>query len=387
MVPLSNIVALMHQGINTAADKVEYATYGLPIIQSRNFTSGTLDLDDVKYLSDADSKRYGEKYIPKVGDILFSNIGTVGKSIVLETDNQFTFAWNVFLIRPNHALVDTSYLKRYLDYLNDQNFYERWFTGGTVKFLNKKTIGDFKIPLPPLAEQKRIAAILDKADAIRRKRQQAIKLADDFLRSVFLEMFGDPVTNPKGWPTAKLGELSRIRRGASPRPIADFMGGDIPWIKIGDGSTGDQIYLYSTKEGVTQAGADKSLYLKSGSLIFANCGVSLGFARILKIDGCIHDGWLAIDNLDERLNKVFLLKWINHLTQHFRAIAPDGTQPNLNTAIMKSQEVILPPVDTQREFENCLNKHNLYLDKLKRMLDKNEKLFESLSQKAFSGKL
>ena len=72
-------------------------------------------------------------------------------------------------------------------------------TGSTFKQVSKINIAQWCIPLPPLAEQKRIAAILDKADSIRRKRQQAIKLADDFLRSVFLDMFGDPVTNPKGW--------------------------------------------------------------------------------------------------------------------------------------------------------------------------------------------
>jgi type I restriction enzyme S subunit len=65
--------------------------------------------------------------------------------------------------------------------------------------VSMKIFWEHEIPLPPLEEQKRIVTILDKADAIRQKRQQAIALADDFLRSVFLDMFGDPVTNPKGW--------------------------------------------------------------------------------------------------------------------------------------------------------------------------------------------
>lgn len=72
---------------------------------------------------------------------------------------------------------------------------------------------EFQIPLPPLPEQKRIAAILDKADAIRRKRQQAIQLADDFLRAVFLDMFGDPVTNPKGFRKGSITELADIITG------------------------------------------------------------------------------------------------------------------------------------------------------------------------------
>lgn len=88
------------------------------------------------------------------------------------------------------------------------------------------TFEGFEIPLPPLPEQKRIAAILDKADAIRRKRQQAIQLADDFLRAVFLDMFGDPVTNPKGWPLKRFGEIGTWASGGTPsRAVADFLRG------------------------------------------------------------------------------------------------------------------------------------------------------------------
>jgi type I restriction enzyme S subunit len=88
--------------------------------------------------------------------------------------------------------------------------------GTTFKEVNKAAMEDVRIPLPPLSEQRRVAALLDKADAIRRKRQQAIRLADDLLRSAFLDMFGDPITNPKGWPVARLGDaIESIEAGWS----------------------------------------------------------------------------------------------------------------------------------------------------------------------------
>ena len=99
-----------------------------------------------------------------------------------------------------------------------------------------------------------------------------------------------------------------------------------------------------------QEGVKKSRLVKAGSLIFANCGVSLGFARIITFDGCIHDGWLAMEGIDERLDKVFLLQALNQMTEHFRAIAPAGTQPNLNTAIMKAYKQVIPPIELQRDF-------------------------------------
>lgn len=90
-----------------------------------------------------------------------------------------------------------------------------------------------EIPLPPLEEQKRIAAILDKADAIRQKRQQAIELADEFLRSVFLDMFGDPVTNLKGWEVESLSSLIHVQGGYAFKS-ADFGTEGIPVVKIGN---------------------------------------------------------------------------------------------------------------------------------------------------------
>ena len=156
--------------------------------------------------------------------------------------------------------------------------------------------------------------------------------------------------NEKKWLRKPLGELCCISRGGSPRPIDKFLGGNVPWIKIGDATSGDDIYLTSTKEHIVSDGIRKSHLVKPGSLIFANCGVSLGFARILTFEGCIHDGWLAFEDIDESLDKVFLLLTLNFMTKYFRNIAPAGTQPNLNTSIMKQHMQIIPPIKMQKQY-------------------------------------
>ncbi|SFE66559.1 type I restriction enzyme, S subunit [Nitrosomonas sp. Nm166] len=97
-------------------------------------------------------------------------------------------------------------------YLTSDNFHRQFMNttagmGGSLVRARPAAVEKIKIPLPPLKEQKRIAAILDKADAIRRKRQQAIALTDQLLRSIFLDMFGDPVTNPKGWEIKPVEDL------------------------------------------------------------------------------------------------------------------------------------------------------------------------------------
>jgi type I restriction enzyme S subunit len=246
-------------------------------------------------------------------------------------------------------------------------------------------IAALKIPLPPLAEQRRIAAVLDKADAIRRKRRESLRLLDEFLRSAFLEMFGDPVRNDRGWEARRLGELATIRRGASPRPIERYLGGTIPWIKISDATASSDLYIHGTAEAVTEAGAARSVRLEPGAIVVANSGVSLGFARILRIAGCIHDGWLSIEMRGDHLNKVFFVSFINAITTCLRAMAPTGTQPNLNTGIMQNLRVPLPPHSLQDRFAQLTEATQGAAMRIRSAIQASEDFFESLAQQAFRG--
>ena len=222
--------------------------------------------------------------------------------------------------------------------------------GGVIKYIKLGNLTDAMIELPSVEEQRNIVKILFKAKQILEQREIELEKLDNLIKARFVEMFGDIIINDKNWNCEPLGYLCTIVRGGSPRPIEQFLGGDVPWIKIGDATDGDNIYLSSTKEHIIQEGVNKSRLVKSGSLIFANCGVSLGFARIITFDGCIHDGWLAMEDIDERLDKIFLLHALNQMTEHFRAIAPAGTQPNLNTTIMKAYKQVIPPIELQRDF-------------------------------------
>ena len=227
--------------------------------------------------------------------------------------------------------------------------------GATRQKLTQAAMRKMQIPSRSIDEQKYIVDELNRIIRIKEQRQQELRLLDDLIKARFVEMFGDININDKNWDCEPLGDLCTIVRGGSPRPIEQFLGGDVPWIKIGDATDGDNIYLSSTKEHIIKEGVKKSRLVKSGSLIFANCGVSLGFARIITFDGCIHDGWLAVEDIDERLDKIFLLQALNQMTEHFRAIAPAGTQPNLNTAIMKAYKQVIPPIELQRDFIRFAN--------------------------------
>ena len=215
-----------------------------------------------------------------------------------------------------------------------------------------KLLKDIDVIFPKsLSLQLNVSNELDMITEMISKYDEQLKELDKLSQSIFYEMFGDPVENEKGWEVKHLGELCDIVRGGSPRPIQNYLGGNIPWIKIGDATKGDDIYLLSTKEHIKREGLSKTRLIPQGSLIFANCGVSLGFARIITFDGCIHDGWLALQRVKKQfINMIFLLKSLNLCTEYFRKLAPEGTQPNLNTTIMKNFAQILPPLPLQQSF-------------------------------------
>lgn len=255
--------------------------------------------------------------------------------------------------------------------------------GGSLTRAQPKSVAEYPVPVLDRTKQDEIVDILNKCKFIIESRKQELTALDDLIKARFVEMFGDININDKNWNCEPLGELCTIVRGGSPRPIEQFLGGNVPWIKIGDATDGDNIYLNSTKEHIIQEGVKKSRLVKSGSLIFANCGVSLGFARIITFDGCIHDGWLAMEDIDERLDKVFLLQALNQMTDHFRAIAPAGTQPNLNTAIMNAYKQVIPPIELQRDYIKFVEQVDKSKVAVQKALDETQLLFDSLMQEYF----
>jgi restriction endonuclease S subunit len=157
------------------------------------------------------------------------------------------------------------------------------------------------------------------------------------------------------WPTRKLGEVARIRRGASPRPKGDprYFGGDIPWLKIGDVPPGSR-FVSQTEEGVTPAGRDLSVYVEPGTLLLSN-SASVGRPVITRVGACIHDGWLAIDGYESKLRQDFLYWCLIWSHSQFQQLAPSGTQKNLNIGLVNSFEVAVPPLAEQERIVKLLD--------------------------------
>ncbi|HLX64069.1 MAG TPA: restriction endonuclease subunit S [Planctomycetota bacterium] len=159
---------------------------------------------------------------------------------------------------------------------------------------------------------------------------------------------------PEHWTVRNVSTFCAVIRGASPRPAGDpkYFGGDFcPWITVAESTKDESKYLTGTTEFLTAAGVEYSRFLKSGTLILTNSGATLGVPKILAVNGCINDGSVAFDKIDERIaTKDYLYYFFRMMTPVYRDRIKQGSgQPNLNTQIVKSTEVPLGPVNEQRK--------------------------------------
>ncbi|HJT49352.1 MAG TPA: restriction endonuclease subunit S [Nitrososphaeraceae archaeon] len=154
---------------------------------------------------------------------------------------------------------------------------------------------------------------------------------------------------PEAWEFKKISDLCYVVRGGSPRPKGDprYFDGPIPWIKISDATENDGKFIVSTREGLKKEGVPKSRFLKSGTLVLTN-SATICLPKILQIDGCIHDGFLAFLSLNSNVDKFFLYYYFLWQRENIsRNIARGLAQKNLNTTLVKDLVLPLPPLNIQ----------------------------------------
>jgi type I restriction enzyme S subunit len=283
--------------------------------------------------------------------------------------------------------VDTRYIGRFLQ----SRFQEirSNCTGATIPHVSKSHLLDIDVPLPPLAEQKRIAAILDKADAIRRKRQQAIQLADDFLRAVFLEMFGDPVTNPKGWEVKPLKQLAKVTTGNTPsRMEAKYYGDHIEWIKSDNINTPSH-FLTEATEYLSEDGAHVGRSVSKGATLvtcIAGSFECIGNAAYADRDVAFNQQINALTPL-ESTKSWFLYSLILFSKKHIQSASTNSMKGMVSKGKMEEIPMICPPISVQERYESIFLRYLDMNNKMNSSAQCSVNEFMSLTQRAFSGQL
>ena len=183
----------------------------------------------------------------------------------------------------------------------------------------------------------------------------------------------------KLWKYKKIGEVCIVERGASPRPIDKYITDNesgINWIKIGD--TSDSMYITETAQKIIVEGMKKSRYVKPGDFLLSN-SMSFGRPYILKIDGCIHDGWLVLRDENALFDKRFLYYYLSSKTTYkkLKSMAVGGVVNNLNSEMVRNVIVPVPDKEEQSEIADLFDKIKKILDDRKQELEQLDTLVKS----------
>ncbi|MCA9953873.1 MAG: restriction endonuclease subunit S [Anaerolineales bacterium] len=343
-----------------------------------------------------------EKQKLKYGDILVSTANSkelVGKSSFVDSlPFSSTFGAFVTVVRPNQNVVPY-YLAKWMktaEFLN--SCYVACSNTTNISNLRVSELMAFEMPLPPLPEQQRIAGILARADRLRQLRRYALQLSDGYLQSVFLQMFGDPVTNPMGWEIRPLGKLlTTIDSGVSPvcqdRPALDNEWGIL---KLGAVTTCD--YLQTENKAITSKTSPRTeLEVKSGDLLFSRKNTydlvgACAYVHHTRPKLMLPDLIFRLQIEDKKeLAPIYLWQLLIFPTKRKMvqrlAGGSAGSMPNISKGRLNTVEIPLPPPELQSKFVCAVRQFERLRAQQREAARQAENLFSTLLHRAFRGEL
>lgn len=314
--------------------------------------------------------------ISEPDDILFSLRAPVGPTNI--NNIQACIGRGLAAIRMSSRVI----LKYLLHFLRaNEKLIAGMGSGSTFKAITIGTLKNLEIPLPPLPVQQRIADMLDKADTLRRKDQELLKKYDELAQAIFIDMFGDPVKNEKGWEVRKVIEHCDYIVPGRDKPKS--FSGQIPWV-----TTDDLNHLSYTNKSRKNIGltASEIAEVKAKKIpinsVIITCVGNLGICSINRTEIVINQQLHAFQPKDN-FNPVFLMYNLSYRTDFMYKMASSTTVPYMNKSVCNSIPIIVPPIHLQQAFSQKIE----FINQLnaKANAEKSEELFQVLLQKAFKG--
>jgi restriction endonuclease S subunit len=327
----------------------------------------------MKYVSINDYNKYREKHQPIFGDILLSNIGTIGKSIVVDEYSskiEFLIHWNIFKISPKKDLILPLYLKVCLDKLDRDDYYKKFQTGGTLSFITKKVLVDIEIPLPPLEVQEEIVRELEQYQKIIDGAKQVV---DNYKPVIDI----DP-----SWEMKELGDtIAFSQTGLVKNKGEQDISFDYPYIKMGDMSYNGEIVL----DKITKVNCSKEEFkkykLEKFDLLFntRNTPDLVGKTSIfnLDIENCLFNNNIMRIRFNEKFNPSFVCLLLNK--DEYKKELKKNVSGTTSVAAIYPRELFsikvpIPPLEIQLSIVERIEGE-------RQIIEGNKKLIEIYTQK------
>ncbi len=359
-----------------------------PVLRANNIGEYGLEFDELVFIP---NKFISPKQRIFQNDVVIAassgSISVVGKAA--QAKNGFEGAFGAFckVLRPDTTKVHPRYFGHFFGTVSYRRTVSSLAEGANINNLKNEHLDNIKFFLPPIEEQKRIAAILDAADALRVKRRESIAQLDALLQSTFLDMFGDPVTNPMRFATVSLSEIGDWQSGGTPtRTNIDYFNGEIPWFSSGELN---QLFLFQSNESISKE-AIKNTSAKSvpkGALMLGMYDTAALKASIVGID-CSCNQAVAFSIIDRHVADVLYVYFVITVgREHYRRLQRGVRQKNLNLSMIRGIRIPLPPLSLQRRFASIVEAAECQKARLRAHLDELDALFASLQSRAFNGEL
>lgn len=391
-VPLADLSETIDYGVTASA---KFNEGNVRFLRITDIQGNTVNWTTVPYC-DAPSKKVANALL-RDGDIVFARTGaTTGKSYLLKRPpKNVVFASYLIRVRPS-LKVDSDYLNHFFNTPDYWGQIKAKAQGAAQEGVNATKLSSLEIPLPPLDEQKRIAAILDKADALRRQRRQALALLDSLTQSIFLEMFGDPVSNPKGWkdgvPLSEVAEIvSGITKGRSTRGQQTRL---VPYLAVANVQDRELDLTKIKYIEATEAEIDR-LRLKKGDLLVTEGGdpdkLGRGTLWNNELPEAIHQNHIFRIRLSSSEITPLFASWLIGSERGKRYFLRSAKQTTGIASINKTQlskfPLLRPPLELQLDFASRAESVAKWGALIESSRADAESLFASLQHRAFSGQL
>ncbi|MFY8285044.1 restriction endonuclease subunit S [Pseudoalteromonas sp. SSMSWG5] len=317
--------------------------------------------------------------------------GTGGSPSVHITPSKFSSSGDCLVACPKDTLKMHLPFVFYF-FLGNMHILEAGFKGAGLKHISKAYISNIKIPLPPLALQKQIAAVLEKADTLRSQCRQMEQELNILAQSVFLDMFGDPVTNPKGWNSEKLSQLASVQSGATPSKSNElYWSGNYPWVSPKDMKS---TYISDSIDHISEVVFEETNLKKiaKDTILVVVRGMILAHTvpiALTKSNVSINQDIKALFISREEVLPLYLLWCLK--SQHCNILqkvstAAHGTK-RLDMPDLVGLDICVPPIEFQQKFVSIIQQYDAQLSISRELTGQYQSLFESLMQRAFKGEL
>ena len=340
---LANICSFQSGGTPSKGVQ-DYYGGSIPWITTVALNDGQIGSQDaVAWITEKAIQHSAAKIIPAHSIMVGTRVG-IGK-VAINTIDMATNQDIISLISIDETAWDKRYLCKFIQARREQ--LKEQARGATIKGIKIETLASLKVPTIPIAEQLDIVRQLDTIQQVLVLQHQQLTKLDKLIKARFVEMFNTCKNE------VAIGDVITICRGASPRPIVEYITDDpkgINWIKIGD-VLENSLYITHAAERITPEGASKSRPVKKGDFILSN-SMSFGRPYILGIDGCVHDGWLILSDFHDTFHELYLYHALkSEFVQHqFKSKVNGVTVKNLNSDLVKSTYIKLPEKVKQNQF-------------------------------------